>query len=476
MIFLTAVLSAAPSPSLAAGAFKDSLVLLNVTFQEYLQQWPWEKAKEASRSGYGVVISEGRVLCTAELIRDATLIRAAKSDDYDSYPAEIATVDWDVNLALLKVEDGGFFSGLAPVELEPDVSLEQPVVFAVMERTRELRSFPGQIVNATVTGYPLSAASFLTLGASVNFEGRPAGFGEPAWADGRLVGLAMSYDDEGKFARLIPAAVIRRFLEAVEKGYPGPPALGFFTAPAINPALKEWLGLSPEQDGVYIRSVHPGSPADGLVKRGDILTRIGEEKIDSGGFYQHPRWGRLDFPDLVYRNYRPGEELEVEIWRDGEPLRLKIPLQPLREVRFLIPPYSFEPPRYMVVGGLVIQELTGEYLRSWGREWQHQANKKFLYYYSYENHSGAGERERMIFVNRVLPAEINIGYQDLGDVVVEEINGRKIRSFSDVEEALGKPEGGFHRIRLEEFNREVILPVEGLEEADAQIAREYGRN
>ncbi len=476
-IFAAAVLvqpsAVRPAPAELAG-YWDSLVLLEVSYQEYLHRQPWEKSRERSRSGYGVVIAEDMILCVAELVRDATLIRAGKRADYRSYPAEVEFVDWDINLALVRVGDGDFFRGLSPVRLEADIDFEDPVVFGVMEETRETRSFPGRIVGAAVVRYPLSTAMLLSLNASVNLEGRSAGLGEPAWTKDGLVGLAMSYDSSANLARLVPAVVIQRFLEAVAKDSPAVPLMGFMTSPAVNPVLKEYLGLSPGIEGVYVRGVIPGSAAEGVVKRGDLLSRVGGTDIDSSGNYSHPRWGRLDFLDLVYRGYFPGDELEVEVWRDGGPLNLKVPLGTRRDAPLLIPVHTFASPRYLVAGGLVIQELTGDYLRGWGREWQHAANKKFLYHFFYDNIAGRNGREGMVIISRVLPAEVNIGYQDLADVVIAEINDLPILSFTDVDKALERPAGGFHRILLEEHNREIVLPVEGLEEADARIRIEYG--
>ena len=43
-------------------------------------------------------------------------------------------------------------------------------------------------------------------------------------------------------------------------------------------------------------------------------------------------------------------------------------------------PYTIgKPPKYMVLGGLVLQELTGQYLKEWGAEWYKKAPQRFLF-------------------------------------------------------------------------------------------------
>jgi len=98
---------------------------------------------------------------------------------------------------------------------------------------------------------------------------------------------------------------------------------------------------------------------------------------------------------------------------------------------------------YLIVGGLIFQELTADYLKEWGENWQTKANKKFLYFYTYHAHRPEPERRRMVILNKILPDRINLGYQGKADLVLAEVNGRPISVIGDVKEALNHPEGGF---------------------------------
>ncbi|NBU68689.1 MAG: hypothetical protein EBS49_03570, partial [Verrucomicrobia bacterium] len=44
-----------------------------------------------------------------------------------------------------------------------------------------------------------------------------------------------------------------------------------------------------------------------------------------------------------------------------------------------VPTLAFDsPPRYVVLGGLVFQELTGAYLQEWGDKWSERAPQRLV--------------------------------------------------------------------------------------------------
>jgi len=129
---------------------------------------------------------------------------------------------------------------------------------------------------------------------------------------------------------------------------------------------------------------------------------------------------------------------------------------------------------YLIVGGLIIQELTADYLKEWGEKWGTKANKKYLYFYNYHSRSPEPGRERIVILNKILPDQINLGYQRMDELVVAEVNGRPVSRLEDVVEALEQPENVHHRFKFEEFGRELILPADTLSEADRRIGEQYG--
>jgi len=451
-------------------------VRLQVTYQENNYSSPWKQKKAGSRSGYGCVLSSGRILTTADIVKDSTMIKVEKPGWKKYYPGQVEVIDYDVDLAVVTVDDETFFDGMTPVEIDPRIRTDQPVKFMVMENSNKIRAIPGEIVKISVENYFLGPNKYLTYGAAVNFEDRGGGWSEPVFSDGKLIGITMSYSGKKQYAAIIPASIISRFLAAdLPGGYIGFPHHGFVGAGVRDPVFREYLHLPPDSGGLYISSIYPDSSADGVLKRGDVLLSVDGFKIDVDGYYKDPDWGSVDCRDLFTRLHSPGEEIEVEIFRGGEKLQKKIKLSRLDRSDYLIPPYgSGEPLEYLIVGGLIFQELTADYLKEWGDNWQTKANKKFLYLYTYHAHYPEPGRRRIVILNKILPDRINLGYQGKADLVLAEVNGRPISVIGDVKEALNHPEGGFHRFTFEEFDQELILPVDSLPEADRRIGEQYG--
>lgn len=102
--------------------------------------------------------------------------------------------------------------------------------------------------------------------------------------------------------------------QIIEKGYVSRPYLGVRWQP-INPTLAQQYNL-PVQWGIYVAEVIEGSPAEAAgIRAGDIITRIGDLPIDAN----HP------FINVLF-NFKPGDEVTVELVRRSRVLQVKLTL------------------------------------------------------------------------------------------------------------------------------------------------------
>ena len=457
-------------------SLSSSLVKLSVTCQKYNPASPWKKYDEKTRSGYGCILPSRRILTTADIVQDSTLIRIKKSSSPEFFTARVEVVDKDADLATLSVEDKSFFTDLTPVELGPPVHLDQPVKFLVFEESNQLREIPGTIVKISVEDYYLGWEQYLVYGAAVNFEDRGGGWSEPVFAGGKLIGLDMSYSAANQYAQIIPSLIIRHFLDGIRpSGYRGFPSPGLGWSKIVNPDLRKYLDLPAGLEGVYIRDILPDSFAAAILKVGDVLLSVDGLDLDAEGYYRNPVWGKLSFLDIISRLHYPGDPLELRVFRRGRVIKLSAPLKVMTRKDYLVPVVgSGVQPRYIVFGGVVIQELTLDYLKAWGKDWKDKADKKYLYYYDYEAQKPTAARRRLVILNKILPDDVNIGYQNLRDNIISTVNGRPISRLEDVAEALRHPPGKYHSFTLEEYRRQVVLPVKGIRAADLRIAKRYG--
>jgi serine protease Do len=103
--------------------------------------------------------------------------------------------------------------------------------------------------------------------------------------------------------------------QLVAKGYVERPYLGARWQ-LISPEIAQFNNL-PMQWGVYINAVVSGGTADlAGVRAGDIITRLGADPIaDQSGFAN------------LLNHHQVGENITIEVWRDGQTLTLNAVLQ-----------------------------------------------------------------------------------------------------------------------------------------------------
>ena len=154
------------------------------------------------------------------------------------------------------------------------------------------------------------------------------------------------------------------------------------------------------------------------------------------GQIEHPYFGQMLFTIAI--NESLDESLAVEIVREGKPKSLKLRRQRLTPLDYRVIPYVFDRAvDFEVQGGLVLQELTLSYLRAWGKNWPERAPSRLAIEAIMNPLRDPGKApERVVFVSKILPDPVNLGYEDQPNAIVIRANGRPIVSLADFREAL----------------------------------------
>jgi S1-C subfamily serine protease len=288
--------------------------------------------------GSGFVISDdGEILTNAHVVTDAQAsgatedISAAKElyvqfADRNEVPAEIVGFDPYADVALVTVEPDGL--DLQPLELGSmeNVAVGSPVA-AIGSPFGEEQSLSTGVVSATdrsiesLTEFQIDGA--IQTDASIN----PGNSGGPLLdADGRVIGLnqqinTTSGGNEG-VGYAVPIDLARRSLEQLrEDGNVDYAFIGVTTQP-LYPQLADRLEIDAET-GALIAEVSEGGPADEAGLRGsDQTIEFQGRRVDAGGDVivavdGEEIVGESDLPRLIAR-LDPGDEVTVEIIRDGE--------------------------------------------------------------------------------------------------------------------------------------------------------------
>jgi S1-C subfamily serine protease len=226
--------------------------------------------------GSGVVVTDGRVLTNAHNIRGSGV--TVRFADGRTERGSVKGVDWDGDLAVVEVDTTG-----APAIPWSDGSASiGSAVFAAA---------------ATPTGGPRVSFGFVSsvarafrgpggrrISGSVEHTAplAPGSSGSPLLdADGALLGLNTNRVGEGFYLALPADAAFRDRVEALGRGETRErPRLGIAVAPAhVARRLRRSVGL-PEREGVLVRGVENGSPAEAAgIAEGDLLVAAGGTTI-----------------------------------------------------------------------------------------------------------------------------------------------------------------------------------------------------
>jgi serine protease Do len=227
--------------------------------------------------GSGVVMAPGTVLTNAHNLR-GTEVTVTFADGRRE-TGSVAGVDADGDLAVIAVETGD----VDPVEFgDPDaLGIGSVVVALANPGGRGLRATLGLV---SATGRSFRGPRGRRIRGSIEHTAplpRGSSGGPLADAEGRLLGLNSVRMDGGLILALPADAALRDRADALARGEStARPRLGIAIAPPhVARRLRRAVGL-PERDGLLVRWVEEGSPADRAgVEKGDLIVAAGGEPV-----------------------------------------------------------------------------------------------------------------------------------------------------------------------------------------------------
>lgn len=476
VVMLTAPLLAGRA---VAQSPETSMLRVNITSQPYNFALPWQKQNPGTRRGLGALLAGNRVLVTAEMAQDATYLELEQAASGRRITARVEAIDYELNLATIVPADdpGDFFAGMQP--LEPDTGLKPKAALEVWQFEQN-----GTPVTSTIEfnrvdlgSYFLEDQYFLIFQAGGAVQYRSGTFTLPVVHNGRLAGMLVRYNSRDQVADILPAVMIDQFLKDVaDPPYEGRPNFGIRVSPTLDPQLRSWLKLRDDQGGVLITAVTPGfSAAESGVREGDVILSINGIPLDSRGYYQDPDYGLLSSGHLVRGRTNVGDVLRLRIWRDGAEIELDCRMTRKAPEEYLVPPYLFDRgPRFLLLGGLLFQELTVPYLKLAGNEWRERAPFRLLYAHANPEEAMKQGRRKLVFLSGVLPSPSTIGYEQLSGLPVSRVNGHVINDIRDLDAALKAPVDGIHRIEFEDAPRVIHVDAEQAQQDNEEfLPRRY---
>jgi hypothetical protein len=309
----------------------------------------------------------------------------------------------------------------------------------------------------------------LQVDAAIN----PGNSGGPVIFNDKVVGVAFQgIMDSQNIGYAIPLPVVNHFLKDIEDGtYNAYPELGVSWMSTRNPALRKALKINEKQTGVVVTYIDPFGSAGDRLRSGDVLLKIEGHAIANDGTIVLDG-NTVEFTELMERK-QWGESIECELWRDGKPLRLTIPLSNP------VDPFCYrylynQRPEYLMIQGMVFAPLTRNALATWGEKLNSRKMLPLLYFSQFAKMDGQykDRTEFVVLIGR-LAHPVNTYQQEFVYGIVAEANDRPIGSLRDLQEALRHPVKGFHVVKFEGSANPMVLSAAQTGQADREIAKRY---
>ena len=391
---------------------------------------PWRLLTPRQSSGSGSVIAGNQILTNAHVVANASYVQAQKHNDPRRYQARVSFISHEADLALITVDEPGFFSDLKALAIGDMPDPQQEVsVYGYPIGGKSLSITKGILSRIEQQVYAHAGAFFLAgqIDAAIN----PGNSGGPVIVDQQIAGVVMQANAGGRAENLgyfVPPSIIRHVLrDSEDNKHDGFPDLGFRTQTLDSPAAKAAYGLSKNQDGVLVIKVFDNSPAAGILQENDVIIKIDDFEIADDG--------SIKLSENLLTNYKHAIDLHhiddtisITYSREGVVMTGELLAQRALDSYSLVAGEQFDKiPEYYIYGGVLFVPLNMNLIKRWGNDWGRTAPVSLL---QARNEWTAPDRQELVVALQVLAADVNLGYHDWRNWVVNFVNGEPVRDFT----------------------------------------------
>jgi S1-C subfamily serine protease len=448
---------------------QKSLVRITATAVEPDYKAPWNAGTIARGIGAGFVIDGNHILTNAHVVSNSRYLTVERDGDPNKYPATVQFVAHDCDLALITVADKNFFKNMLPLKFGGIPELESTVSAYGYPLGGERMSVTTGIVSRI--DFTLYTHSLIDqhLAVQISAQINPGNSGGPVMQNAKVVGVAFqgySGDVAQGVAYMIPTPVIQRFLKDISDGrYDKYVDLGLTYAKLQNRAQRHFLGLKDDDRGVLVSTVVAAGPSGKAVQPGDVLLAIDDHVIASDANVEL-EGERVEMPEVVERKFK-GEKVKLDIWRDKKPVTVNVELNTVWP--YLIQGHTYDVrPRYVVYGGLLFQPLNLELIEAYQTA-DLRLRHLFDFFVLEQIYL---EHPEVVVLTNILPDPTNTYLAPYRGSVVDEINGKKVRTLADLAKAFAEPADRFV-INLIGDGPPLVLDSKRVEEARERIKTRY---
>lgn len=314
-------------------------------FDERQQQEEDDQPRSAISGGSGFIVSaDGYILTNNHVVENATDVRVY-FPDRRYFPARVVGADPFTDVAVIKVdvdEDlpvmafgdsdginvGEWILAIGNPGFGSSTQLDFTVTAGIISaRGRGLRLLQQDIFNdprfdRSLSGYAIE--DFIQTDAVIN----PGNSGGPMVnLAGQVVGInsaiASTTGVYQGYGFAIPINLARRIMEdLVEYGHVRRPRIGV-TIEDVEAEDAEFYGL-PSVSGILVQTVPDDGPSAGILRQEDVIVALDDQPV-----------GYVSELQAEIAERRPGDRVDLTVYRDGSPLSLEVQLgeAPINNIR-----------------------------------------------------------------------------------------------------------------------------------------------
>jgi len=445
-------------------ATKQAIVKIYTVSKVPNYQEPWNSSMRRS-TGSGAIIKGNRVLTNAHVVANHTFIEVERYGQRKRYIAKVISVSHQADLALLKVEDKTFFSGVKPLTFGTLPNVEQKiVVYGYPMGGSTLSATIGVVSRVEHHRYAHSGESFLAI--QVDAAVNPGNSGGPALSAGKIVGVVMQMIQKSQnIGYLVPVLMARHFLEDMKDGkYDGFADLGLTTQNMENPTLRQYYHLDENTTGKLINEIVYNSSLKGILQKGDIITAIDGNKIENDGTVAFRAYEYTDFNYYVDK-HQMKEHVKLDIVRKRKKICIDANLTHVADDILLVKTTQYDKmPTYFIEGGYVFSPLSRNLLLSTNR------NRLTLSYFA--SQWPTEKKKEVVVLLKVLASDMSRGNNGFTMWPIEKINGETFADFKEFYQKIQAVKGQY--IVLEDKDGvKVIIDKYKAQAKQSEILKKY---
>jgi S1-C subfamily serine protease len=451
---------------------EESVIQIVVFTQQPDWDEPWNSMPVSRSSGTGFVIEGNRIMTNAHVVTWAKQILVRRHQDSRPFQAKVAYIGHDCDLAVLEVEEPGFFDYLEPLPLGKLPKVRSTVVTYGYPAGGEQISYTSGVVSRIELQSYTHPGNRRLLAAQTDAAINPGNSGGPVIQDGKVVGVAFQgipgLENTGFF---IAPPIFEHFLEDAKDGsYDGFPQAGVRMAPLQNPAQRAFLGVPTRFEGARIDALFSDSAKEHL-RKDDVLLKVGDHSVAQDGTILYE--SNQLHAGLAFSLAQNGDSVPVSVWRDEKQVEIDLPV--FVDKKNAAAGNIYDLPRYYVYAGMVFTPLTKNYLSTFGQNWSTTADTKLLYELFYKRKSDPeNTRTETVMLASTLAHPVNANMRIRGRVMINRINGIRIDRLEDVIRAFEEGDDDFHVIDFSRSAGFETIDRDGAETANGPILNTYG--